>query len=96
MEENYFSTFRYLGDISVAIDDLRDLQYDLDQARFDEYVKENPNLDHLRQHAKSAVEAYANALQRYRSEEVDRLYDKLSDSDKVINLRNLFKKKGHP
>ena len=93
MEENYFSTFRYLGEVAAQIHDLRDLQYELDHARFDEYIKKNPNLDHLRQHAKSAIEAYANALETYRGSEVDRLYDKLEDSDRVINLKNLFKNK---
>jgi hypothetical protein len=93
MEENYFSTFRYLGEIAAQVHDLRDLQFELDHARFDSYIKDNPNLDHLRQHAKSAIEAYANALEMYRNSEVDRLYDKLEDSDRVINWNRLFKKK---
>ena len=92
MDENYFSTFRDLEEASATIHQLRDLQYELDHSRFADYIKDDPTLDHLRQTAKSAVEAYANALEKYRSKEVDRLYDKLSDSDKVINLKNLFKK----
>lgn len=92
MDENYFSTFRDLNEASATIHQLRDLQYELDHSRFADYIKDDPTLDHLRQTAKSAIEAYANALEKYRSSEVDRLYDKLSDSDKVINLKNLFKK----
>ena len=92
MEENYFTTMRRFGELYNRHEMLRHVECELDSDRFESWVKDDPLLDIARQNAKSAVEAYYNAIGRKLDVEKDRLYDKLDGSDKVINWANLFKK----
>ena len=91
MHENYFKT---LGDYAKT-EELRkrllSLKQDLDIWHANCRWTEDPKLDRLRRDTKALVEELYDGLVEYSSKEEHRLYDKLSDSENVINLHNLFK-----
>lgn len=96
-DENYFST---LSDYTKSVTREHELYIMKENLEiFDSHVRytKDPNLDRLRRNAKYAIEELHDALVTYNHEEARRLFNKLneSDSDKVINWDNLFKKLGH-
>lgn len=97
MSENYFSTLSKLTDINHRYEEVNDELTNLRYGdKFARWCKDDPELDRLRQEAENAMAAYATKLCRIGHAEVDRLYDKLDNSDKVIIWDNLFKKRRHP
>ena len=98
MDENYFST---LSDYSRAVtrkEQLYDMKQKLDIWDKGNRWNEDPEMDRLRRNAKNAIEELYDALESYLVKENRRLCGKLdeSDSDQVINWKNLLKKLGHP
>ncbi|MBR5862170.1 MAG: hypothetical protein IKZ08_02460 [Bacteroidales bacterium] len=96
MDANYFTTLREYREVGARVDELSRAHYNLQYDRHNSVCKNNPELDKLRRAAANATEAYRDALAKHLDAETDRLYDKLDNSDQVIILDNLFKKREQP
>lgn len=91
MEENYFATLGDFGKTYRTHEDVSIFKARLERDGYWSWNRDDPELDKLRKAAVRALEDYEEALVKRIDAEKDRLYDKLEDSDKVLNLKNLFK-----
>lgn len=91
MYENYFTTLRNLEDMSKAETNASNEYCKLQYDGYLSWCSEDPELDELRKNAMRALEDYRDAIVKRSQKLTDRLFDKLEDSDKVLNLKNLFK-----
>lgn len=91
MDENYFITLSNFADLKKAESQCRDVYYKLQHDGYYSWCEDGSRMDDLRKAAMRALEDYADALNSEYSKTKDRLFDKLEDSDKVLNLKNLFK-----
>ena len=91
MEETYFITLGDFGKMHRTHEDASIFKLILERDGYWSWNKDDPELDNLRKAAVRALEDYEYALAKRIDVEKDRLYDKLEDSDKVLNLKNLFK-----
>ena len=98
MDENYFTTLKDFSNAVARAEQLYTMKQKLDIWDKSNKWSKDPNMDRLRRNAKNAIEELYDALESYVHTEERRLYDKLdeSDSDQVINWKNLLKKLGHP
>jgi hypothetical protein len=92
MYENYFMTLSDYGALEHEKRMTRKIVGDLSYGGYCSWCTDDPELDNLRKAALRAMEDYHDALKNRVDKLDQRLYDKLDDSDKVINLKNLFKK----
>ena len=96
MDENYFITLSNYIERGHRAKEVWSEMYNLRHRDSMASWCEDSKIDELRRNAANAMEAYYDALDKLCDGEQDRLFDKLSNSDKVIIWENLFKKGRHP
>lgn len=91
------SWFMKMVDFEKACGRVEYLNATRDKIQFDnlyEWCKEDPNVDNLRLDAVRAIEAYSNAIKRYRDRHGDEITDKMTEEETIINWKVLKKKLG--
>ena len=86
-----YLTLRKFGEMSKERTYANDAHFNLDRGGWHSWLKEDSELDRLRKNAMRALEDYRDAIDKRSDKLSKELEDKLEDSRKVINLKNLFK-----
>jgi hypothetical protein len=91
MYENYFMTLSDFNDLGHEKKLTSTMVSNLETGGYRSWCRDDPELDTLRKAALRAVEDYHDAIVKRFDRLEKRLYDKLKDSDKMLNLKNQFK-----